>query len=502
MQGVTDMPAASIFRFMKNKIRSCLAVCAVLFFVLPALPCPAKPVVQFRLSKPYCLLNFLETCSEKTGTSTTLRAYARDHRLWDATAFPALLRAYNDLQLDYTYSRDQLPESRTRSRYGNTKDLVMAGAVRAATLAQFSENITGLLPNSDQQELLRILKKVEPYYDSLIWRPYAGRLQAQLAAIRRHQPKIDTLFAALCQFYQSSWSGSVPFIVTLSPIPGRSGNTTATPYANSLCVGVLTDGRDEAGTIGVILHEMCHVLYNEQPAAFQQQIDGFFAADTSRYRSFAYTYLDEGLATACGNGWAREVFAGSKDTGQWYDDPYINTFGHALYPLVKGYVNAHRAIDSNFIVEAIRLFSAAFPRAPYDYNLLLNSVHVYSDAADRSERAKISEALHRYFLVSSYDGATPVADAGNLETLRSSPGTQIVILHKDQQHNYAKLLQLFPRLATLTADKPDEDFTASFLDGNRAIVVIKIADLNKLDGAFKQLAGSAYIDLRTPYHAL
>lgn len=487
---------------MKNNIRWLPAVCILLLLLLTAPAGTAQSVVQFRLSKPYCLINFLEACLDKNGTSRTLHAYAQQRGLWKTPAFPALLQAYSNLQLDYTYARDQFPESRTRSRYGNTRDLLMAGAVRADNLAQFNEDVTGLLPNSDQQELLRILNSAEPYYDSLVWRPCMSKIEAQLAAVRRQQPKIDSLFTALRHFYQSAWSGDVPFIVTFYPVPGSSGNTTATPHANSLCVGVLSDRPDEGGTIGVTLHEMCHTLYNEQPAADQQNLDALFAADTGRYGSFAYTYFDEGLATACGNGWAREAFNGGRDTGQWYDDPYIDAFGHALYPMVKEYMAARKAIDSSFVAEAVRLFSRTFPKAPYDFRLLLNSVHLYSDAADRSERALITGALHRHFRVASYDGATPLADADNLESLRSSPGTQVVVIHKNYKANYAKLARLFPRMTKLTAGRPDEDFTASFPDGKRVIILIKVADLTKLDNAFRQLAGQAYVDLRTPYHAL
>jgi hypothetical protein len=39
----------------------------------------------------------------------------------------------------------------------------------------------------------------------------------------------------------------MPFTVVLYPVPGKKGNTSATPHANSLCVAVLTEETDYAG---------------------------------------------------------------------------------------------------------------------------------------------------------------------------------------------------------------------------------------------------------------
>ena len=97
----------------------------------------------------------------------------------------------------------------------------------------------------------------------------AGKVQ-ELAEL---SPKLNVLFEKFKSFYGSSWDKTIPFNLTVYPILGNRGQTTATPHANSLEMGILTQEDDNFTLLSVGMHEMCHVLYDEQSLQMQEMID-------------------------------------------------------------------------------------------------------------------------------------------------------------------------------------------------------------------------------------
>ncbi|RYF31747.1 MAG: hypothetical protein EOO38_31440 [Cytophagaceae bacterium] len=119
--------------------------------------------------------------------------------------------------------------------------------------------------------------------------------------------------------------------------------------------------------MGVILHEMCHVLYDEQPAEIQHEIQKWFDENPSSFAPAAYTFFDEAMATALGNGYAYKELKGQMDSTEWYNNPYINGFAKALYPVAEQYLNSGKPIDKAFIDAAIAIFEKTFPDSLTDY---------------------------------------------------------------------------------------------------------------------------------------
>ena len=248
---------------------------------------------QFKISKPYCVFNFLQAATNDSRTSQTLQEFIVEKTSGDKE-FVKLKNDFLQIQLDYQYRRDQVPEKRRRTR--TTHDLVEIALVQSNSIAEFRDRIIGVFPNNDLQELIRLMNAAEVYYDRLIWNDQELKLEKQRIALEKYTAQCSESFTKINRFYNSCWLPEMPFTVAIYPIPGAKGNSTATPHANSLCIGVLTDETDHVGRVGVILHEMCHVLYDEQPAAFEHQIDQWFAGNQSAYKSFAYSFFDEGLA--------------------------------------------------------------------------------------------------------------------------------------------------------------------------------------------------------------
>jgi hypothetical protein len=444
---------------------------------------------QFRISKPYCIFNFLEASIYNHSTSRTLQEFV-DEKTKGDKEFAQLATDFSRIQLDYQFRRDEFPANRRQTR--STYDLIDIALVNSSSIAEFRDKIVGILPNSELEKLITIMQSAEIYYDRIIWKDHEAKLNAQRIALEKYTAQCSESFTKINRFYNSCWMKEMPFVVALYPIPGNSGNSTATPHSNSLCIGVLTDETDHVGRIGVVLHEMCHVLYDEQPAAFEHQIDKWFEASQSPYKSFAYNFLDEGLATALGNGWASKYLSGELDPNPWYDNEYINGFGKALYPLVSEYIAANRQMDQEFVNKAIDLFGKTFPNSVTDYGILLNRVSIYNDADDGSAIDEVRNGVGKYFQMTSSHFSSPILDPTALEYLKTGDQTQLVIIDRNQEATIKELKKLFPELSKvkMTTNK----IYAFFDEKKRPIIILTATDKANLDALLKEMKTKKYFD--------
>lgn len=456
--------------------------------------------IQFRISKPYCLFNFLETMKGSTAVSEALRQYADSHAVVKTQAFRAIINQYKTVQLYYTIRYDEFPAG--RGQEGSTFDLVSSAAVHSNNIDDFRERIQGVLPNTEVQKLVTALKLVEPYYDTLIWNKQYTELQHQVQVLQQKIQLKPSIFANIKTFYGSAWANDFPFIISPYPVPGKKGSTSASPHGNCLCIGVLTSDTDYTGIAGVGFHEMSHILYKEQPAELQHDIDRYFRTSTSPYKELAYNYFNEALATACGNGWAYKQLEGKMDTAEWYHNRYIDGLAHAIYPTVESYINANKGIDSNFVSTTIKLFEKTFPNSYANYETLLAGCIYYYDLRDE-KHAQQDEVIKRYFNVHLTHGSSPILHPYSIEELQTSNQPQFILIDSNREITFKKLRKVFPELNGLLKDRPYTDFYVSFFDKrNRPIIIVSYSSLDSLDLIMKDMKYSQGINAGKPYHKL
>lgn len=455
-------------------------------------------IVQFKISKPYCIFNFIETATGAQRNSSTLKKFIETNIPKEDTAFYKLVNEFSNIRLTYNYKREEFPTNRHPFR--STYDLLCIAAVKSISIPDFKEKTNGILPNSEHQRLFTILAASEKYYDKIIWNSYESKLNDQLNALEKYKKQSNELFQVFRNFYNSSWTNDIPFTVALYPIPGKRGNSTATPHANSLCVGVLTDETDHAARIGVAMHEMCHVLYDEQLSSFQHQLDAIFNRSKSPYTKLAYSFFDEALATALGNAWTYEYINNRPDTAEWYNNTYINGFAHAIYPLVKQYLKEKKTIDENFIEKAIQLFGETFPASLNDYSILLNSMYLYTDVESNQERQELKNIIGKYFRISSVGFSSPILHQFSIESLEKGKETQFIVIHKDHQATLSKLSEIFPAMTDHVKGKTDKNYVLSFFDKlKRPVIIVHIENTGMFSKAISLMQKQQYIDEKKPY---
>lgn len=449
----------------------------------------AQPLVTFKISRAVGVLNFLQTASGGGHSSRTLYAQIwREAHGADSVRLAGMVARFRDLGLGFSYAIPGYPDSRPRPR--STDDLLMISAVQSSSVDDFMRRITGILPNETWLQLKQLMQGADPLYDKLVASGTHQAMAAQLAALGEYSPRLDDIFNRLSYFYNSTWTRDIPFTVAIYPIPGNKGNTTATPHSNSLVMAVLTGEQDHDSRIGVAVHEICHVLYGEQSMAFQQQFDGWFKASKDPNAVYGSNYIDEALATACGNAWTYEQLTGRTDTGEWYNDIYIDRFAHGIYPLVKEYMGKAKQIDSVFVIRAIATFSSAFPDAYRNYMNLLNSVNIYTNASGTSDWNDISRALGQEFRISSSSATWPIAEA--LQQLDDAKGTQLFVIHREHTATYKLLAAKFPELKSMSAAK--EGVISFFDKRGRPVIIVNVKDKSRLSKGFAAMSKAREIN--------
>jgi len=279
-----------------------------------------------------CVLHFVHTAADGEHSSQSYRAFIDENTAGDE-AFEDLVAEFKSIDFTEGYRRSGLPKRRYRARL--VMDFMWMHAAASRDLEDFAQRTFGLLPVQDHATLEEVLAKAEPYYKRLVWNPQLANIQRTERFLDAYEDRVSQLFYQVSTFYGTPWPTDIPFTTALCPIPLESGVTSAVPKVNTLVCSYLSEhDEDYKATLGVAVHEMCHSIYDEQPASLQKQIDDWFMLSKSPYATHAYTYFNEGLATAIGNGWAYEQLNGYLDEEDWYADATINGFAKAIHPLI------------------------------------------------------------------------------------------------------------------------------------------------------------------------
>jgi len=422
--------------------------------------------------------------------SSSFRDYI-EKELGNNEEFNLIIREYTAIQLHYTFTRQELPTDRHSSR--STKDLIWVAASNSTNTEDFSQRITGYLPHSSQVQLIEVFNKVEPFYDELIWDKEQENIKRIEEQIAQFKSQIAQLFMEISQFYGTTWDTSIPFKISLYPIPLEKGNTTATPKGNALICGFLSknDG-DFVGRLAVIIHEMCHILYDEQPPALQHQIDSWFKESESEYSKLAYSYLNEGLATTLGNGWAYKQIHTKMDTTAWYNNEYINGFAYSLFELSSFYFDAKQKIDKAYINQAIDLFAKTFPKAINETHILMNELQLYANSEENNDIQWIVQQLNTYFNIRSRWFSTPINHPQSIQGFGNKQITKFFIVEKDHANSIKLLNEKFPNYELKLKMNSIETFKDN--DSKSPVFVVTIKTLDKLEKALEFLAKQKYIE--------
>ena len=433
-----------------------------------------RPDFHFETSEALCVLHFVHTAAGGQHTSQTYRAFIDEATAGDE-GFGQLVTDFQDINLGMSYRRPNLPRRRYRSR--TVMDLFWIQAAAAESLTDLSQRTVGLLPAAQHGRLFGVLAKAQPYYRQLVWQPQQANIQRTERFLETYETRVGQLFYQVAEFYGTPWPAELDFVTALVPLPIESGVATAVPKANTLVCSYLAENdEDYKATLGVAVHEMCHSVYDEQPAELQRELDDWFMLSDSPHATHAYSYFNEALATAIGNGWGYEQLNGRLDEEDWYADDFIDGFAHAIYPLVKAYLQEHARIDRAFVDASIEAFAKTFPDANRDFAVLVSSVGLYADTEDDDLLSSYSEALLGRFKVNSSYLRAPLRNAATQRTMGYPQLTKVVIIDRERKARWTELGSRYSDMAAVRMPK-DDNFHYSFYDeGSQSAVIVFVVE--------------------------
>jgi hypothetical protein len=448
--------------------------------------------IQIETNNTLCILSFLETANNARGVSSSFQGFI-EQELGNNKNFQDLVKRYSHIKLNGQFTRNEYPEARFNNR--DIMDLLWIASSYAKNIDDFSERIIGMLPNHSHQELIDVMKAVEPVYEVLVWEKELDQIRRMETQLVLYVDQIEELFMKVSGFYGTNWSKKIPFKIMLYPIPLAHGNTTAIPKGNALICSFLSrNEQDYEGRLGVIVHEMCHILFDEQPLELQHQIDTWFEESPSEWSKLAYSYLDEGLATAIGNGWAYQQLHGELDTTQWYNNPYIDGFAHALFDPVSQYLSSEKGIDQAFIQKAIAGFEKEFPQAIREVDILMNEIILLANSEDEEGVEFISKEMRRNFNIRSQWFSTPVKAPNSLQLLGKKQVTKFFLVEKDHEATLSLIKSYFPDMKAGLS--PSKSFLYSFRDAQTqsAVILLNLGSLDELAKGLQAMKEVQYLN--------
>lgn len=332
-----------------------------------------------------------------------------------------------------------VPESRRVGR--STRDFFLTAAYRSASFAELRERTIGYLPLSEQEQVIRAMEALAPVFDAVVWSRCAARADTQTAALTEYarQHNLSAFFRDAIRFYGAAVPDTMDYKVYINPLPKGFNYFTAQPFQGVLISDMPYRVKRWDDIMAVLMHEIGHVLYAEQPPAVQHKLEAGFLPKTgpARYRNgVAYTWLDETLATIVGNGACYRYLTGRLDTADWYNDPTINQFAKALFPAASRLLEQHRSVtDAGFADTALAVFQKTFPKALAGPNQLLPFHTLIADTLDMNVwDATISQVIQRR----STQAEIPLRTAA-YELMENWHGLGIIIVSQKQAATWAQV---------------------------------------------------------------
>jgi len=416
-----------------------------------------------KFSEPLADFQFLDNLSANAPPNifkTTFNASK-----FNVEKYKHLIAEYDQLNIDYGYEYTNYPYAQKIG--GSTASLLKRNLINSSSISEFKLASIGIIPNTDLFKLCNLLIAFEPVYQELLYQPCKEKFERQLNAISNlaDSGKLSHFFNIGFKFYHSSWDEQIPFTIALYPLVGTL-HFSATAFYNNAAVSVPVDLKDNNKLISVMIHEIFHILYDEESIDLKKRIENTFLNNPSKNSRYAYLLLNEALATSLGNGYVFAQLKGTEDTASWYRRPYTNLMARKIYPLLKTYIATGKSIDGDFINQYIQFFDENFAGWLKKKDFIMADRYVIADNADNFNEIDQS---YPYRSMSAYD---PEITTISIEKMKRAPITKIVIISKNNRAEIELLKKQFTALKNWHPISRADFFYTVFLPDKTYLIIL------------------------------
>ncbi len=347
-------------------------VAALLLTLALVQPAPAQTEVEIVTSELYTLYYLVECLIDEPHRSPDMAANFRG-RVGNWTPLEQALNTWKEHRESPDLSTLRLPKVDGGFHPGLSYVLerVMLSSKDARDAAERTRPWIG--PHHSQA-LEQVLDTVGPTFKSYWWSPAQEQLHQKVESLKKQLQAggFKKGMEAASRFYNAQLPpGEKPTLVLVPRLlqPGQEKVATRGHNSGTVQVMEVLVERPDKDRAGVVFHEFMHALWkNQNPEETRRWKERF--ADHGGWGRAAYVQLNEGLATALGNGWFSGRVNGELDSGSWYNDPVIDAYGHALLPVIEPALAEGRPPTDAELDRMVEVFQEALPEALSDFNVV------------------------------------------------------------------------------------------------------------------------------------
>ena len=416
-------------------------------------------------SENYAILDFLQHLSPNYPSNSFKDNF--ENSKYNNSEYNELINEFNKINYFYWYNFPQYPYGNKIE--GGTYFILARNLIESDNLEEFKIKSFGIIPNSDLNRLYNILYEFKKVYLETIYKPSEIKFKRQLKEVRKLIKTVDinSLFNHTKYFHKSVWDNSIPFVISLFPIPSpRSKGFTATAFYNQAIGGIPQGLTDYNKLLGVMFHEAFHILYDEQPLGVKKEIDKWFENSMSNNKIYAKLLFNESIITSLANGYLYRKFSGNLPKEAWYNNEYIANMAQEMFPLVENYMDNNKQIDKEFIYEYIKILDVKFPQWITEINHVMMQRYIVTQSKETYSEIR---KKYRYYNISE---SSNKLNTLTLEKVKKHPITKIIVIEKDNKDKLELIKSSFNELKNWEYNSSKSFSYTKLLDDKTYIIIL------------------------------
>lgn len=423
----------------------------------------SKPEISIKFSKLYATYEFVQKLSEKYPDNIYKEKFKNSK--FNTEEYSDLVKRFDTLKIHETYEFQGYPSD--QKVRGQTTSILKKNLILYNNLEDFKKQTFGIVPSSELFAFTDIIGKFEPIYDSLIYIPGKEVFDKKVNQLSQYvqNSKTADYFQVCLRFYNTKWDYSIPFEIAIIPSLNQRG-FTATTFLNIAVSEVQLEFDAYDRLLSVLMHEIYHILYDEQSLDFKLLINKWFNQNSSKNSQYAYLLLNEVLATAVGNGYVFEQLNGELSEKDWYYVKYINQMAKKIYPKVKEYLNHKKPLDKDFIDAYISIYDMHFSDWISELDNLLTYRYIIAD------NPKDFNFFLKNYPRTSVSYMDDNLSLSGLEQMKERPVTKVILVTKENSKKLRLVKSTFSELKNWGYN-PEKEFvyTQNLKDRTKLIII-------------------------------
>lgn len=422
-----------------------------------------KIAFNVRYSELYATYDFLIKLSNNYPDNDLKTIFAQSK--YNTEILKKQISTFEQLKLNYTYSFDQYPLPLKAGLM--SIDLLERNLALSETITDFKSKSVGLIPSEDLTLFSSILEDFRPIYRTLIFEPNKVAFEVQRNNLLNYvnSNKFANYFQVGLAFYNTNWDKDIPFELCLLPSLEKN-NLGARAFFNVAICEASFDLKDHLTFFSVAMHEIYHIVYDNQSLAMKSDVQKWFNNTKSNNSQYALLLMNEVLATALGNGYIMEQLAGKIEEADWYNNKYITAMAKEIYPVVKNYIEAKKPMDEAFIKTYVGIYDSKFKQWNKELNHLMAYRYILANNPD--DLRYFRKTYRKY----SYNRMGAPITLSDIEKMKNVPITKVFVVSEQHQQTLNLIESNFAELKNQNMDYKSEFIKVLDLNDHTKIFII------------------------------